>query len=304
MSTAATRATPVVADPAATGTRRDRRRRGTGLRLLLLQIPLLVWTVLTVVPFILIILLSFRNNSDQFAHPLGFGGAYQLSNYTTAWRGESGSAGMANYFSNTVLAAGAALVVSLALGTTAAYFATKMTQRARQWLLRGFLLGQVVPLVLTLIPYYQAYNNLSLLNSPAALGIIYGVLSLPTTVLVLTSYFADFPAELIEAAVIDGLGEFAAYLRVVLPLSKAAITAVGIVNLVWVWGEAQLGIVLLQAPEKQTVAVGMLSFQGQFTAALGPLFAGLSIATIPVIVLYLIFNRFISKGIALGGVFR
>lgn len=286
------------------GTPRADSGRRSRIGRLLIQLPLLVWTLVTVVPFVLIFLLSFRNNSDQFAHPLGFGGSYHISNYTTAWRGESGSAGMANYFSNTVVAAGAALVVSLGLGTTAAYFATKMAPRARQWFLRVFLLGSVVPIVLTLIPYYQAYNQLSLLNSPAALGLVYGVLTLPTTVLVLTSYFADFPAELIEAAVIDGLGEFSAYLRIVLPLSKAAITAVGIVNLVWVWGEAQIGIVLLQSPQKQTVAVGMLSFQGQFTAALGPLFAGLSIATIPVIILYLIFNRFISKGIALGGVFR
>jgi raffinose/stachyose/melibiose transport system permease protein len=269
-----------------------------------LQVPLVAWTLVTLVPFVLILLLSFRNNSDQFAHPLGFGGHYQAQNYKTAWKGETGSAGMADYFRNTVLAAATALVVSLVVGSTAAYFATKMGRRARQWLLRAFLLGSVVPFVLLLIPYYQTFNALGVINSPTSLGVVYGVLALPTTVLILHSYYSDFPEELIDAAAVDGLSEFGAYLRVVLPLSKGALTAVGITTLVYVWGEAQIGIVLLQQPASQTVAVGMLSFQGQFTSSLGPLFAGLSIATVPVIILYLIFNRYVTKGIALGGVFR
>lgn len=279
-------------------------KAGTAARRSGVQILLVAWTVLTVVPFVLIMLLSFRNNSDQFAHPLGIGGHYQLSNYKTAWQGQFGSPGLAGYFENTVFAAVSALVVSLAAGSTAAYFATRMGQRARQWLLRAFLLGSIVPFVLLITPYYQAYNSLGLLNNPTALGVIYGVLSLPFTVLVLHSYYSDFPQELIDAAAIDGLSEFRTYLRIVLPLSKAALTAVGIVTLLYVWGEAQIGIVLLQQPHSQTVAIGVLSFQSQFTSELGPLFAGLSLATIPVIILYLVFNRFVSKGIALGGVFR
>jgi raffinose/stachyose/melibiose transport system permease protein len=268
------------------------------------QIPLLVWTFLTLVPFVLILMLSLRNNTDQFAHPLGFGGHYQVDNYSTAWRGGIGMTGMASYFKNTVIAAVVALIVSLAAGSTAAFFITRMRPRTQVWLLRLFLLGSIVPFVLLLVPYYQAYNSLGLLNQPGPLGVAYGVLALPFTVLVLHSYYSDFPDDLLEAAAVDGLGQFGCYLRLVLPLSKAALTAVGIVTLLYVWGEAQIGIVLLQQPGHQTVAVGMLGYQGQFVSQLGPLFAGLSLATIPVIILYLVFNRFVSKGIALGGVFR
>jgi ABC-type glycerol-3-phosphate transport system permease component len=268
------------------------------------QLPLVVWTVLCIVPFVLIFLLSFRSNTDIYTHPLGIGGSYQIANYKQAWQGPPEAAGMANYFRNTFLAALAALIVSLFVGSTAAYFASQLPRKTRQWFLRVFLLGSVVPFVLIVIPLFQSYNDLNALNQPVALGIGYGVLSLPTTVLVLTAYYTDFPRELIEAAACDGLGQFSAYLRIVLPLSKGVITAVGIVVLVFVWGEAQLGIILLQQPTSQTVAVGMLGFQGEFTTSLGPIFAGLSIATIPVVILYLAFNRFIRKGIALGGVFR
>lgn len=268
------------------------------------QILLIAWTLLTLLPFLLIAVSSLRDNAGLFNYPLGIGGSYHPSNYATAWKGPSGTTGMVTYFRNTGLAAVVALLVTLTFGTTAAYFATKLSQRSRSAFLAVFLGGQVVPFVLILVPYFQVFNALSILSNPAALGVAYGVLTLPTTVLVLNSFFTDFPQELIEAATVDGLGEFSAYLRIVLPLSKGAITAVGMLALIYVWGEAQLGVVLLQSPQSQTVTVGLLGFQGQFTSDLGPLFAGLSIASIPVIVIYLIFNRFITKGIALGGVFR
>lgn len=268
------------------------------------QVPLLVWTALTILPFLLILAFSLRNNADLYSYPIGIGGSYHPENYGTAFVGPGDGAGMVTFFANTATAAVLALIVTLSIGSTAAFFATKLTPRWRSAFLAVFLVGQVVPFVLIIVPYFQVANDLSLLNQPAVLGVVYGVLALPTTVLVLNSYYTDFPHELIEAATVDGLGEFAAYLRIVLPLSKGALTAVGMLTLVYVWGEAQLGIVMLQSPQSQTVSIGMLGFQGQFVSDLGPLFAGLSLATIPVIILYLIFNRFVTKGIALGGVFR
>jgi len=277
------------------------RRALTGT---LRQLPLAVWTFLVLAPFVLITLLGFRDNIDIYAHPLGIGGSYHADNFATAWSGPLGSSGMETFFLNTVIAAWTALAVNLAAGTTGAYFATRLGGRAQKWYLRMFLVGNVVPIVLLLIPYYRVYNAVGLISNPVALGVAYGAFTLPTTVLVLHASFVDFPAELREAASIDGLGEFAAYLRIVLPLSKGAITSVSMLLLVWVWSETQIGIVLLQDATSQTVAVGLLGFVGQFTSDLGPLFAGLTIAMMPILVLYLVFGRGITKGIALGGVFR
>lgn len=268
------------------------------------QVPLVVWTVLVLAPFVMITLLGFRDNTDIYAHPLGIGGAYHVGNFSTAWNGPLGSAGMKSFFVDTLIAAWTAMVVNLTAGTTGAYFATKLSGRARNWYLRLFLIGNVVPVVLLLIPYYRVYNALGLISDPMALGVAYGAFTLPTTVLVLHASFVDFPAELLDAAAIDGLGEFRTYLRIVLPLSKGAITAVSMLLIVWVWSETQIGIVLLQDASSQTVAVGLLGFVGQFTSDLGPLFAGLTIAMMPILVFYLVFGRSITKGIALGGVFR
>jgi raffinose/stachyose/melibiose transport system permease protein len=265
---------------------------------------LILWTAVALLPFGLIVILGFRDNTGIYANALGFGGSYHPENFSTAWSGPIGSAGMAVFLRNSVYAFLAALVVNLTLGATGAYFVTRMSRRVSAWYLGLFLVGTVVPFVLLLIPYYRAFNSLGLLNDPWALGALYGVLALPTTVLVLHAYFVDFPMELVEAANIDGFGDFAAYLRIVLPLSKGALTAVSVLLAIWVWSETQLAVVLLQDAAGKTASVGVLGFQGQFTSQLGALFAGLTIIAIPVLVFYLVFQRFITKGIALGGVFR
>jgi raffinose/stachyose/melibiose transport system permease protein len=270
----------------------------------LAQIPLAAWTLIVLAPFLMISLLSLRSNVDIYAHPLGLGGDYHPENLSDAWNGPLGSSGMRTFFANTVLAALTALVVNLTAGATGAYYATKLSPRVRAWYLRLFVLGTVVPFVLLLIPYYRAYNALGLVSNPVALGVAYGALGLPTTVLVLNAFFRDFPRDIVEAAAIDGLGDFATYLRIVLPLSKGAITGVATLLLVWVWSETQLGIVLLQDSESQSVAVGLLGFRTQFTSDLGSLFAGLTISMLPILALYLFFSRFVAKGIALGGSFR
>lgn len=266
---------------------------------------LVLWTALTLVPFVLIAMFSLRNNIDIYAHPLGFGGAYHFDNYSIAWNGpSSGTAGMATYFKNTVTAALVALVVNLSAGSLGAYFVTRLPARRRTWYLRLFVIATVVPFVLLIVPYFRLYNALGLLESPSAIGVAYAGLSLPTTVLVLYAHFADFPKSLIEAAKVDGLGELGIYLRIVLPLSRGALITVGTLLIVSVWNEAQLGIVLLQDSYHQTIPVGLLGFQGAFVTDLGPIFAGLTLASIPVIVIYLVFGKYVTRGIALGGFFR
>ena len=268
------------------------------------RLLLIFWTVLTLAPFVLIFLLSFRTNADVFNYPLGFGGSFNPENYATAWNGDVLAAPMSSYFVNTGIAAGAAIVLSLGVGSLAAYFATKLAPRAKAAFLAIFLVAQVVPFILIVIPYFQVFNFFGLLSNPLATGAIYGVLALPTTVLVMHAFFSDFPVELAEAAACDGLSEMRVFIQIVMPLSKGSVFAVGMLNLIYVWGEAQLGVVLLQDPSSQTVSVGMLGFQGMYQTNFGALFAGLSIAAIPLIVIYLIFNRTITKGIALGGVSR
>jgi ABC-type glycerol-3-phosphate transport system permease component len=275
------------------------------LRLTVGQALLIGWTVVGVGPFVLSVLLALRSGSLlEYTDPVGVGGPYHPDNFRQAWDGPVGSEGMATFMVNSLTVAAVTLAVAVVVGTLAAYFVSHLGERVHAIVLWVCLACNVVPFVLLMIPFYRIYDALGLLNSPVALGFGYGALALPTTILVMQAYFADFPQELAEAAAIDGSGEFRTFFRIVLPLSKAAVVAVALLTLVFVWGEAQLGAVVLQDPAAKTVSVGALGFAGQWGTGLGPVFAALSIATVPLVVIYLIFNRFISKGIALGGAFK
>lgn len=265
---------------------------------------LVLWSAVVIVPFVLISVLAFRPEKDIYNYPLGFGGSFTLDNFVTAWEGPGGGTGVGAFLGNSGVVAIAALATNLVFGAPAAYFITLLGARTRRWMIRLFLIATVVPLVLLVIPYFQLFDLAGSLNSPVALGIAYGAVALPTTVLILHAFFSEFPGELREAAALDGLSAVGTFVRVVLPLSRGALVGTSLLALVFAWGESQLGVPLLQDPTMQTVPVGLLAFRGQFQGQLGPIFAGLSLAAVPIMLVYLVFNRFITKGIALGGVFR
>ena len=114
--------------------------------------------------------------------------------------------------------------------------------------------------------------------------------------------FTDFPREILEAGLLDGLSNYKIFNKLVLPLSKDQIVSVGILTLVWAWGDSQIAIVLLQNQSAQPISVGMLSFAGDFTTNYGVTIAGLTMASIPPIILYIILSKYVTKEIALGGI--
>jgi len=280
-------------------------RRRTSAGIVTAQFGAVVWSILAAVPFLLIILLAFKSNSDIFTNPLGIIGAHwRPENFAEAWSGPPGGQGFAVYLLNSAIVTTIAIIGCLLFGAFIAYFATLASRRLRTFVIRAFLAGTTLPLIMLLIPYYTALNSLNLLSQPWAMGSIYVAICLPTSVLILHSFYLGFPGELREAASLDGLGIIRTFTTIVLPLSKGPLVAVGMVNGFFVWGETQLAIVLLQTPESRTIPVGLLDFKGQFSANTGAIFAGLTMATVPLIIVYLIFNRSIAKGVALGGVFR
>lgn len=261
-------------------------------------------TALVVLPFIFILLLSFRSMTDIFRNPLGLTGNWVPENFVRAWNGPPGGTGFSNYFLNSIVVVIVAVVVSALAGAIAAYFVSLLPARWRGRVLMIPLIATIIPTVALLIPFFQVFNAWGLINSPIALGVLYAGLCLPMTILILHAYFVDFPPELREAAAIDGLGHLTTFARIVVPLSQPSLLAVSLLNLIWVWGETQIAIVLMQKAASQTIPVGVLTFQSTFMSDLGPIFAGLSLATLPVMVVYFVFNKTISRGVSMGGTFR
>lgn len=260
-----------------------------------------LWTLLIVVPFIAMILLAFRSLAALYNDPLGLSGAWVPQNFTEAWQGPPGGAGFATYARNSLLVAVEAVVISGVLGAFAAYFTAQLSPAWRRRAMVPALIAQTVPGVALVIPFFQTFNALGTLNRPSAVGVLYGLLCLPTTVLILHAFFVDFPDDVREAAALDGLGPIGTFLRIVLPLSIGSLGTVSLLNLIWIWGETQLGLALLQNSNSQTIPIGLLSFQDKWLANPGPMFAGLTMATLPIAVVYLTFHRSINEGVSLGG---
>ncbi|MCO6007993.1 carbohydrate ABC transporter permease [Actinoallomurus purpureus] len=248
------------------------------------------------------LLLSLHPTNDIYAHPLGLDGRWQLSNYTAAWRGVVGGAPLSTYIVNSLLVALCSLAIGVTCGSLAGYGLARATRGLSNVVSRIMVLALSVPLVVALIPTFELLGRYRLLNSVLGVSLVYAAFMTPTIALIMRSVFAAVPRELLEAAKIDGYGEFAALLRVVLPISKGGFISVSLLGLIFVWSEVQFAVVLLTRPQNRTLSVGLLSFQGQFVSDQGAFFAGLVIATFPIVLLFLFFQRYVTSGITLGAI--
>jgi ABC-type glycerol-3-phosphate transport system permease component len=270
----------------------------------LVYAAVIFWSLLVLLPFIFVSLFGLKSNTAIFSNPLGlFDFVPQWQNFITAWNaGPSSSATIGVFFLNSAIIAITALITSLSISVPAAYFTSFLTRAWNQRILLLVIVGTVVPIIMLVIPYFRAFNALGLLNNPVATGIVYGALNIPTAFLLMNRFFIDFPREVLEAGMLDGLGPFRTFIRLVLPLSKGQIVAVSVLNLIFAWTDYQISIVLLTKRDAQPISVGLLSFIGDFSADYGPMFAGLTLASLPVLILYVFFSRYVTKGIALGGI--
>jgi ABC-type glycerol-3-phosphate transport system permease component len=277
--------------------RRALRASGASYLWLLL---VLIWALVQFVPVMLIFYSSFRSTQAIFANPLGVGG-FEVSNFSLAWHGAAGTVGFSTYLRNTAAITVLAVLFGLSSGTLAAYGISR--QRAARWsriLYALFLFALAMPYEILVIPLYQLLEKFQLLNSDLGAGLVYGALLVPTTAVIMRAFFDAFPPELLEAARVDGASEIRTFARIVLPLTRGGLLGVLVLSIVYIWGEVELAVIMLTLPQAQTVAVGMLSFQGQYFTNEGALFAGLTLASLPLIVLYAIFQRYVTRGLAAG----
>jgi raffinose/stachyose/melibiose transport system permease protein len=264
----------------------------------------LLWACVAVWPLVAMARLGFESTAGIFIHPLGIGGGWTLSSYRSAWDGPPAAPGIARLALNSVEAVVPTLVLSIAGGFGCAYGLVRVGRRLARRVLPCIVVAAIVPLALIIIPLYEGMNLLGLLSDPPATGIVYGALALPTAILIFYGGLVDFPNELLEAAALDGNSEVGTLWRVVVPLSGGIIIAVTVIILVFAWGEAQIGIILLQSPQSKTLAVGLLGFEGEYVSNYAAIYAGLAMSTVPIALIYLAVNGKVRRGISLAGMSR
>jgi multiple sugar transport system permease protein len=204
---------------------------------------------------------------------------------------------------NSLIVAGLAAVVSTALASYAAYGLTVFRFRFSRPILTLFLLAHVFPVALILVSLFPLMAGAKLLNSYLGLGIGYIMLSLPSALYIMHGFMQNFPSELVEAARIDGAGEFRAFHSVVFPVIRPGLIAVFVFAFMWGWNDLLFSVTLISSQDLRTLGPGLLTtYLGQFRNNWGGIMAASIIASVPVVVLFIWLQKYFVRGITAGAV--
>ena len=260
---------------------------------------LIIWAVIQIYPLLWLLLFSFKNNTEIFGgNVLGLPHVWQFKNYSTAVM--SGNVGV--YFLNSALVTVVTIAVSSVLIATTSYAIVRMKWKLSKVTLTVFLLGMMIPIHAALLPLFVILKNLHLLNTYLALIIPYIAFALPMGIFILTGFLYSIPRDLEEAACIDGCNIYQAFLKIIMPLLKPGLATVAIFTYLSTWNELMFANTFINSESMKTITVGILSLSGQYTTDWGPIGAGLMIATVPTLVIYILLSDQVQKSLIVGAV--
>jgi raffinose/stachyose/melibiose transport system permease protein len=254
--------------------------------------------VVNIIPIILTILASFKSNQDFFYNTYSLPKVWHLDNYSSAWT----DANMGRFFLNSVVVTLGGVVINLVCSTPLAYALARFRFRLNGPLFIFIVGGLIAPGQLIGISLLQWVKTLHLFNTYFSLIFPYAAFGMPVAVLILSGFFRQLPRELEEAALIDGAGEFTAFLRIMVPLVRPALATVIIFNGIGIWNDFFLPLVLAYTPDIQTLPLGIILLFGAFSSEWGTIFAAVIIASVPVIIAYFFLTRQFIAGLSAGAV--
>lgn len=247
-------------------------------------------------PLLWVISTSLKDREAIIRDPLGLPTEYHWDNYARAW--EIGN--FSTYFANSVIVLIPTVAAILILSLLAAYGFAMFSFRGKNTIFMVFIAGMTIPLGILIIPLFYQMVELKLINTLWALILPQTAISLPFGILLLRGFIQDLPKEILDAARIDGCGEMGLLVRIVTPLSQPALQALMVFMVVWNWNQFLLPMILIQRESARTLPLGLSLFMGRYGSDHSLLMAGATISFIPVVIIYVIFQRHFIKGIAVG----
>lgn len=277
----------------------SRRAAGAVPAALIRYLLLVIGALVMVTPFVYMISTSFNAQAYVLTIPPQFiPHPATTTNYSDAW----GSQDFSRYFLNSLVVAIASTAISLLLSSMMAYAFARFDFAGRELLFRILLLGLMVPAIMLIIPQFILAKYLGLLDSLTGLIVFYVAGSLSLNTFLLRGFFQSIPAELDQAMEVDGAGPWVRYYRLVLPLAKPALATATIFTFLASWDEFPWALTIINTPQKRTLPLAIQLFQGQNATQWGLVFAASLIAIVPVIVVFLVFQRYFVQGLTSGAV--
>lgn len=256
------------------------------------------WLAVTFVPFIFMVITSFKDKfemltSGVFTLPK----EWLLTNYQEVFKGS-----FLTFFKNSVIVVAVSLVLLLFLAACASYPLSRFKFKLCKPIYAGIVAVMSVPIHVTLIPVFKMTTNIGLYDSIWGLVGPYIAFATPISVFILTSFMQGIPKELEEAAEIDGCGKYRAFFKLILPLSTPGLSTLAIYNGVNMWNEFSFAYTLTQSMQQRTLPLAIWEYQGQYSMNTPLIMAVLSLSVLPMIILFIIFQDKLVKGMMAGAV--
>jgi multiple sugar transport system permease protein len=250
-----------------------------------------------IVPFAYMLATSFKPNALVLEIPPKILPDHPTTaNYSQAWTSNQ----FGHYFLNSLMVALATTFFSVWLSSMMAYAFARFRFPGRRLLFGFLLIGLMVPTMMLIIPQFLLARDLGMLDSLSGLVFFYTGGTVALNTFLLRSFFQDIPRELEEAMVVDGAGPWKRYLRLVLPLSRPALATVAIFSFLASWDEFVWALTVINDPNKRTLPIAIALFQGEHSTSWGLVFAASTIAVIPVVAVFTIFQRQFVSGLTTG----
>ena len=254
--------------------------------------------LINIYPLVFSIFCSFKGNLEIFSSFTSLPKRLRFENYITAWK--VGNIG--RYFLNTIILSVGTLVIAGLFGAMASYVLAKFRFRGKSKIYLLFISGMMIPIHATLLPNYKIYSQLGLTDTIWALLIPYVAFSLPQGLFLMTSFIDQIPLELEEAAIMDGCGIYRIIFRIITPMLKPSIATVAIMAFLNNWNEFMMASTYLSSPKWKTLPFSVLEFTGQYSSNYAVQFAVMALTAAPAVIVYIILNKHITKGVAMGAV--
>lgn len=274
-------------------------RPGYFLQLISTHAVLLFYTFIALFPVFLVVINSFKSRRAIFRTPYVLPNAdnWDPVGYETVFR----RANFDQYFLNSLIVTVVALLLIMIAGTMAAHALAEYRFRGNTLLALYLALGIMIPIRLGTVSILRLVVSLKLVNTLTALILVYTAMGLPLAIFILQQFMRQVPRDLKDAARVDGASEYRIY-WMILPLVRPAIGTVMVFNMIPIWNDLWFPLILAPGEETKTITLGSQIFMGQFVNDWNAVLASLSMATVPVILLYVLFSRQLIRGLTAGAV--
>lgn len=261
-------------------------------------VVLIICALIVLIPLVDLVLLSFKDLPDIVGHPFSLPNSWHFQNYIDAWN----QGNLFSFLINTAIVAVVSVVIILLFSAMAAYVIARFEFRGNQLIYLGFLAGLALPIQMIAVPVFILMKQLNLLDNIFSVILVYSASGMSFSVFLLVNFIRSVPKDLEEAAFLDGAGYFQTFTRVILPLVRPALSTVGLLNFVSAWNGFFFPLILLQNPDHLTVAVGVLSFVGQYATQWNLLLPALVIVMIPTILVFFFASKQFIRNMTAGAV--